>query len=86
VPVGGGRKPLRFWRLAFPAMSALSAFPGELSGKQERADYPLGSLRQTYDAALISVTWIVLVALSNVPVTSTFCPANGWGFFWSSSW
>ena len=38
-----------------------------------------------YDAALISVTWIVLVALFKLPVTSTFCPANGAGFFWSSS-
>src|ERR1700730_11405201 len=39
-----------------------------------------------YDAALIAATWIVLVALSKVPVTSTFRPANGSGFFWSSSW
>jgi hypothetical protein len=34
-----------------------------------------------YDAALIAVTWIVLVALSKVPVTSTCCPANATGFF-----
>jgi hypothetical protein len=26
-----------------------------------------------------------LVPLSKVPVTCTFCPANGWGFFWSSN-
>ena len=39
-----------------------------------------------YEAALISVTWMVLEALSKVPVTSTFCPANEAGFFWSSSW
>ena len=58
----------------------------KLSSKQARAGYPLSPLRQTYYPALISVTWIVLVALSKVPVTCTFCPANGWGFFWSSSW
>jgi hypothetical protein len=34
-----------------------------------------------YDAALMSVTWIVLVALFKVPVTSTFCPAKDTGFF-----
>ena len=34
-----------------------------------------------YDAALIAVTWMVLVALSKVPVTSTCCPANVAGFF-----
>jgi hypothetical protein len=34
-----------------------------------------------YDAALIAVTWIVLVALSKVPVTSTCCPAKVAGFF-----
>jgi hypothetical protein len=34
-----------------------------------------------YEAALIAVTWIVFVALSKVPVTSTCCPANVAGFF-----
>ena len=34
-----------------------------------------------YDAALIEVTWIVFVALSKVPVTSTCCPAKVAGFF-----
>jgi hypothetical protein len=43
-------------------------------------------LRRAYEAALIPVTWMVLEALSKVPVTSTFCPANEAGFFWSSSW
>ena len=36
----------------------------KLSSQQARAGCPLDPLRQTYDAALISVTWIVLVALS----------------------
>jgi len=38
-----------------------------------------------YVPALIAATWIVLVALSKVPVTFTFCPANCSGLFWSSS-
>ena len=43
------------------------------------------SLRKIYAPAFMSATWIVLVVLSRVPVTTTFFPANCAGFFWSSS-
>ena len=43
---------------------------------KERAGYALGPFRQAYDAALISVMWMVLVALFNVPVTFSFSGLN----------
>ena len=59
----------------------------EISRKREReAGQSARPSRRAYEAALIPVTWMVLEALSKVPVTSTFCPANEAGFFWSSSW
>ena len=49
--------------------------------RKAREDVLSAPSPEGYDAALIAVTWIVLVALSKVPVTSTCCPANVAGFF-----
>src|SRR5690348_11277528 len=64
-----------------PISPARESYPTSKRGQAKRLAPPTG-----YDAALIAVRWIVLVALFKVPVTSTFCPANGAGFFWSLSW
>ena len=68
------------------ALHPVTPLPEPVGNAKERADKALGPLRRAYEAALISVTWMVLDALSKVPFTSTFCPANEAGFFWSSSW
>src|SRR5216683_8217565 len=48
--------------------------------ESERIGSTANPLQKCYDAALMSVTWTVLVALSRVPVTVTFWPANSAGF------
>jgi len=63
-----------------PISPAREAFRKAREGRLSARPSPTG-----YDAALIAVRWIVLVALFKVPVTSTFCPPNGAGFFWSLS-
>jgi len=63
-----------------PALHAIG--PGKETIKKRRESLAKRSaLSAGHDAALIAATLIVLVALSKVPVTSTFCPANGAGFF-----
>src|SRR6516164_7914818 len=63
---GTGVRIQRFIQLALP-----EKLSGARKGRQSAPPSATG-----YDAALMSVTWIVLVALFKVPVTSTFCPAN----------
>src|SRR5262245_15905363 len=67
-----------------PTLHRNYPLPEKLSGAREGSRSPPPSATG-YDAALMSVTWIVLVALFKVPVTSTFCPAKDAGFFWSLS-
>jgi hypothetical protein len=64
------------------------AFPAPCQQVPQRAPnvgLGVGFAEPCYDAALISVTWMLLLLVSTVPETLTFLPENFCAELWSSS-